>query len=185
MEELESHQEHVEEQVNETAEHSKERWVLKVALGSAIFAALAAVCSLMAGHQEHDAMEDTIRASDQWAYYQAEGIKQAIVESRVDAFVHAPTTAPAERKKVDHLKDQVSHYEDKRKDIKKDADELVGAAIRHDRRHSFYAASVTLFQVGIATLAISLLTKVRRFSYVGVVLGLCGAVVFGYSLITK
>src|SRR6202012_4537663 len=85
MEEIENFAENIHEQSNEHAHHileeGKERWVLFVAMSTAIIAVLAAITGLMAGAHADEAMLSQIRSSDQWAYYQAKGIKSDVLAS--------------------------------------------------------------------------------------------------------
>jgi len=74
-EEIEDPTEKLHESILEEAEKAREKWVLLVALSTAILAVFAAVCSLMAGHHANEALIEQIQASDQWAYYQAKGSK--------------------------------------------------------------------------------------------------------------
>ena len=97
MEEMEVPLEQSQEHIQHHATHGgggeaggEKKWVLGVALSSAIFAALAAVASLQAGHHANEAIvaqiessKQTIRASDTWTQYQAKSIKGAIAESRI------------------------------------------------------------------------------------------------------
>src|ERR1039458_4291012 len=78
MEELEVPTEHLHEKIHEAAEESKERWILFVALSTAVIAVLAAIAGLMGGHHSNEALIDQIKSSDQWALYQAKGIKSEI-----------------------------------------------------------------------------------------------------------
>ncbi len=75
---LENTQEHIKEHARE----SGEKWILGVALSTAIFAAIAAIASLLAGQHINEAMISQIQASDHWAYYQAKGIKAGVLEPR-------------------------------------------------------------------------------------------------------
>ena len=97
MEEIEP-VEHAEEQVHEEASESRERWVLGVALTAALMAGIAAIAASLSGHHESEAVLDTIKASDQWSYYQAKGIKEntAASESRILEAMGKP----ARRKKM-------------------------------------------------------------------------------------
>jgi len=74
-EEIEVPTEHLHEHMEHSAEENKERWILGVALSSAFLAAFAAMAALMAGFHANEAMLDQIKASDQWAFYQAKGNK--------------------------------------------------------------------------------------------------------------
>src|SRR5580693_10359834 len=84
MEDPEVPTEHLHEHMEHGAAHGGAPWMMGVALSSALLAGLAAVCSLLAGHHANEAMVDQIKASDQWAYYQAKGIKSAILSSKME-----------------------------------------------------------------------------------------------------
>ena len=74
MEEIEVPLEKTQEHIQETAHHSQDKWVGKIALFSAVVAVVAvvaAVAALMAGHHSNEAMITQIKASDSWSYYQA------------------------------------------------------------------------------------------------------------------
>src|SRR5665213_3711929 len=83
MDEIENYSENIHEQSNEHAHHileeGKEKWVLYVAMTTAIFAVLAAICGLLAGDHADEAMLSQMKSSDQWAYYPAKGIKADIL----------------------------------------------------------------------------------------------------------
>src|SRR5436189_4731200 len=83
MEESEVPLEHLHEQVNHSAEHSRERWISWVALSTAILAVLAAIAGLLSGRYVNEAMMNQIEASDQWNYYQAKGIKAAVLDAKM------------------------------------------------------------------------------------------------------
>src|SRR5438093_5443939 len=83
MEEAEVPLEHLHEQTHETAKHSRERWISWVALSTAILAVLAAIAGLLSGQHANEAMMSQIEASDQWAYYQAKGIKAAVLDAKM------------------------------------------------------------------------------------------------------
>ena len=67
MEEIEPPTEQVQEEIHHHAHESRERWISYVALSSALIAALAAVCSLLAGHHANEGMLEQISSSNKWA----------------------------------------------------------------------------------------------------------------------
>src|ERR1700747_2746114 len=83
MEEAEGPLEHLHEKVHERAEHSRETVISWVALSTAILAVLAAITGLLSGQHANEAMMNQIEASDQWAYYQAKGIKAAVLDAKM------------------------------------------------------------------------------------------------------
>src|SRR5262245_46052030 len=80
-------QEKIQEEI-EHGEHEGGALLRRIALSTALFAALAAIAALRAGATVNEALvlktEATrlqAEASDQWAYYQAKGIKAATAEA--------------------------------------------------------------------------------------------------------
>jgi hypothetical protein len=168
MEEMEDPTERVQEEMHEHAHHAPQQWISQVALSAAILAALAAVTSLLSGHHANEAMVDRIRASDQWSYFQAKGIKAAVHGSRVQLLM-------ALGKPVDEKDEQkVKQYEQEQDEIKKEAEEHEADSEAHLHKHVVFARGVTLFQVAIAVAAITVLTKRRRFWLVSIFFGNAG-----------
>src|SRR5712675_1755674 len=78
----------VHESIHEEAERGGGPFLKRIALTTAVFAALAAISSLQAGTTVNEALvlkTEAARlqaeASDQWAYYQAKGIKLAVAQA--------------------------------------------------------------------------------------------------------
>ena len=71
------------EKLVEQAHHTKDRGIMLIALTSALIAVLAAVASMLSEHQANEAMLLQLKASDQWAYYQAKGIKHNVVDTQI------------------------------------------------------------------------------------------------------
>lgn len=180
MEEIEVPTEHLHEEMHHQAEnsgHSGARWISWVALSSALLAALAAVAALIAGHHANEAMIEQIQSSDRWTYYQAKGIKAAILSGRIE-------TLEALGKPIkDDARIKVEDYEKDQKEISAEAKEKEAAATEHLHRHQIVARAVTLFQVSIAMCAIAALVRRRRFWYVGLAFGGVGAVFFVQGLL--
>jgi heme/copper-type cytochrome/quinol oxidase subunit 4 len=170
MEQPEVPLEAVSEHIHHQAEHAQERWILGVALTSAILAAFAAIGSLLAGHHANEAMIDQIAASDHWSYYQAKGVKAAVLGSKMEtlqALGQANSAADEEKLK---------RYGREQEEIQKQAQEKQAGSARHLQTHTIFARSVTMFQVAIAVAAISVLTKRRRFWLISMAFGIAGIV---------
>jgi hypothetical protein len=170
MEQPEVPMEAVHEHIHEHAHGAKETWISLVALVTAILAAFAAISSLLAGDNANEAMINQIKSSDQWAYYQAKGIKAAILNSKIEMVtIMGKTPSPADKAKA-------ATYGKEQKDIFTLATELKEEAEGHLEKHIILARSVTLFQVAIAVAAICILTKRRLFFYFSLVAGTIGIV---------
>lgn len=179
MEEIENFSEKIHEQSNEHAHHilseGKDKWVLYVALTTAVFAVLAAIAGLLAGSHADEAMLTQMKASDQWAFYQAKGIKSEMLVTSNKILVAMGKQPVAE----DAAK--VAENKAEQAKIKKEAEDFQKESVVHSDKHSVMAKCVTLFQVAIAIGAISIITKRRilwlasmGFAIVGVVFFVMG-----------
>ncbi|MEP6747414.1 MAG: DUF4337 domain-containing protein [Bacteroidota bacterium] len=164
MEEIEVPTEHLHEAIGEKAKEHETGWSMYVAVSTAMVAVLAALAGLMAGHHSNEALIDQIKASDQWAYYQAKGIKAEIKALAVNGAVAD--------------KDAVEKYRKEQGEIKEKADEHEKASEAHLARHVFLAGSVTLFQVAIAVSAIAILTRRKILWFAGLLFSAVGIVFF-------
>lgn len=171
-EEMESSVERLEDELHEVAEHAKENWIKWAALLSALFAVIAAISGLMAARDANDAMIEQIQASDQWAYYQAKGIKSMIAESEQNML--SQLGKPIDIK----LNEKISKYKEEQKYSESEATRIEKESRAHLARHEVLASAVTLFQVAIAVIAITVLTRRRRFLLVSLGLGLIGTYFF-------
>jgi hypothetical protein len=166
MEEAEVPLESVQEHLHHTASHSSERWISWVALSTAILAVLAAIAGLLSGKHANEAMMSQIEASDQWAYYQAKGIKASVLDAKMTL---TATATEEDRTKAER-------YQEEQTEIKKEAENKQSEAKSNVHRHETFASGVTMFQIGIAIAAISALTAKRRFWIVSLLFGAAGCV---------
>jgi hypothetical protein len=168
--------EQAQEQIHHHAQHHGDsdaptsRWILGVALSSALLAALAAVASLLAGHHVNEAMISQINAANKWAYYQAKGIKGAVLQSKVEML----EALGKERNEKDVA--NVERYRREQDEIAEKAKESEHESEHHLQSHVTLARAVTMFQVSIAVAAISVLTRRRLFWFVSMAFGVVGIV---------
>jgi len=161
MDEIEDYSESIHEQSNEHAHHimhesgGKEKWVVWVALSTAVVAVLAAITGLLAGSHADESMLAQMRASDQWAFYQAKGIKTDVLNTSIHmltAMGKKPDSADVAKAKKDKQDQQ---------DIMVRAQDFEKESKEHVAKHETLARGVTLFQIAIAIGAISIITKRR------------------------
>jgi hypothetical protein len=164
--------EKTQDRINEHARESEEKWVLGVALSTAVLAAVAAIASLLAGQHINEGLISQIRASDNWGYYQAKGIKAGVLEAKMELL----TAEGKQPSSVDTAK--AAKYAAEQDELSKEARKLETESNEHVERHEKLASAVTLFQIGIAISAISVLTKIRFFWLVGLGSGIAGVVFF-------
>jgi uncharacterized protein DUF4337 len=168
MEEQEVPLEDVHEHIEHEAHLSRDKWVSRAALSTAILAALAAITALLAGDHANEAMIEQIEASDQWNFYQAKGVKAEVLTMRLEmAGAGAAASATADRAKL-------AAYSRQQAEIRRQAEELQAGARRHLERHVVLARGVTLFQIAIAIAAIAILTKRWLFWSISLLAGVIG-----------
>jgi hypothetical protein len=170
------------EAIHEELEKEGGSFLKQVALTTAVLAALAAVSALQAGATVNEALllktEATrlqAEASDQWAYYQAKGVKAAIQEATRTSWLAAGKEPPpdyAEKQKrygeeQKEIQDQAREREKQRDEKSRKADHLL-------HRHHRFANAVALFQVSIALGAVAALTRYRVVWLASMLLGLGG-----------
>jgi hypothetical protein len=133
------------------------RWTSWVAVTTAILAALASITSLLSGYHTDEAMIEQIQVADEWNFYQAKGIKRAVLESKLELLpVLGKDPAAAERA-------DAARYSAEQEEILAKAQTLEKSADDHRRRRAILARAVTGYQIGIALCAIALLTKKEWF----------------------
>ena len=177
------------EAIDEEMEKEGGSLLRTVALTTAVFAALAAIASLEAGSTVNEALalktEATrlqAEASDQWAYYQAKGLKATVTELSQDTWLALDKPPPeklAENKK--RYEEDQKRSKEKAEDLEKQRDEKGTEADHLMHHHHFYAQSVALLQVSIALGAVAALTR-RRLVWIGsALLGVVGCGVFAWT----
>jgi hypothetical protein len=175
------------DKLHETIQEQLEReWsglLKKIALTTALLAALAAIAALRAGATVNEALvlkteagRLQAEASNQWAYYQAKGIKAAVQEASRSAWLANGKTPPRE------FEESTKKYAAQQAEIQKEAQ-----AREHERdaksaeadlllhRHHGFAKSVAIFQVAIALGAVAALTRNRIVWLGSLLLGVAGA----------
>jgi hypothetical protein len=167
-EDMEVPSEHLHERIHEEAEKANERWILLVAMSAALLAVLAAVSSLVAGHRANEALLEQIQAADQWSYYQAKGVKAAVMESKMELLraLGKPSSAQDE--------DKLQEYQKQQKDIEEVAREKEASSSENLRVHDILVRGVTVFQIAIAVAAISVITKKRWLWWGSLAMSLAG-----------
>ena len=166
----------LDENIHEELERAGGSLLKAIALSTALFAALAAVAALRAGSTVNEALvlktEATrlqAEASDDWAAYQAKGIKSAVQQASESSWIalgkQPPSSFADERQRYAREQvaiEQVAHEKETERD-KKSAE---GDHLMH--LHHRFANSVALFQVAIALGAVAALTRVRPVWYASI-----------------
>ncbi len=167
--------EHAHETIEHHAHGSSEPWVMGVALTAAILAAMAAVTALYAEHFANEAMLEQVKAADKWNEFQAASTKEKVLETQKELIAELKKDPdPTDKAKLADLERRLAKYKTDKDECKKEALELEGESKTHHDEHVPLSRGLTMFQVGIAVGAISVLTKRREFWFVSLAFGAIG-----------
>jgi NAD-specific glutamate dehydrogenase len=170
------------ESIREELEKEGGGFLRKIALSTALLAVLAAVASLRAGATVNhalllrtDATQLQSQASDQWAYYQAKGVKAAVQDSIRASWLAAGKEPPAQvAEKIERYEKEQEAIKEKAVELEKERDAKVKESDHLLHGHHGYANAVAMFQVAIALGAIAALTRSRAVWVGSLVVGLGG-----------
>jgi hypothetical protein len=183
-EEIEIDTDKLRESINEEIERQGGSLLRWISLTTALLAALAAIGSLRAGATVNEALvlktEATrlqAESSDQWAYYQAKGIKGAVAQGAQAAWqAMGKAVPPALVAQASRYAAEQSEIQRKARELERQRDERSREADLLLEQHHHYAAAVALFQIAIALGAIAALTRVRLAWIASLVTGAAGIV---------
>lgn len=179
------------EAIHEEMEKEGGNFLKRIALTTAVLAAFGAIAALKAGSTVNEALilktESTrlqAQASDQWAYYQAKGVKGAVQEATKATWEAAGKVVP------EKLPEQIARYAKDQSEIKKAAeekekerDEKSTEADHLLHEHHQFANTVALFQVSIALGALAALTRNRPLWVGSMIVGLSGISLFVFAFL--
>ncbi len=179
------------ETIHEEVEHEGGSFLKRIALTTALLAALAAIAALRAGMTVNEALvlkTEAARlqaeASDQWAYYQAKGIKAAAAEAARTSWLAIDKEPPAEYgEKQKRYGQEQKEIEKKAREFEQERDAKSSEADHLLHRHHGFANSVALFQVSIALGAVAALTKSRPVWVGSLLLGGSATILFAATLL--
>lgn len=155
----------------------QKQWMSRVAVSTAIMAAIAAMSSSMGTGNLNQAMFDQIREADQWSFFQAKSIKEAVLEGRIETSqALGQPIADADRQKL-------TRYAEEKQAIRKDAEACRKSSDDHMRRYVQMSRAATATQIGIALAAVALLLRKNLFWALALLLGLTGAAFLALGLL--
>lgn len=179
--------EHVAHGSHEGGEHHEDKFASRIAVSTAIMAALGAYFSFEYGFTQNSALiyknEAAIKkteASNQWNYYQSKSSKQNMAELAVEL-----TTGEARER---NLK-EIERYKGEKEKIKATAEGLEAESKAADKKsdvalheHHRWAQAMTAIQVAISLAAITLLTRKRWMAYTAVGVTAVSIIIGGLAL---
>lgn len=186
-----------EERKEHSLEEKKFAWIKYVALTTALIAVLAAIATMESNLHTNEALLSKnssilsqARASDQWAYYQAKGIKGIIYESQKDLIsdLKKDSVLPnSYSQKVTKYKDEQAEIKLKAEELEKQAEENSLKSSENMEHHHGFALSEVMFQVAIALSSVAAMTKRKELWILGIALSVVGLYYFidGFFLFAK
>jgi len=159
----------IQEELKEKASEARDNFLTRIALTTAIIAALAAITSYLAGERADEALANQIRSSDQWAFYQAKSIKNTILSAKLETLevLTGKSPSPADLEKL-------TKYSREMEEIRKIAEEKQTESTEKLKQKKTLANGVTLFQISIAIGAISAITKKKSLWFGSLAFGAVG-----------
>jgi hypothetical protein len=150
----------------------------EVALFSAVLATLGAIVSFLGGHTQNDALyyknEAVLmkaRASDTWAYYQAEGLKEHIAEQSAALIPAASAKYQADAARyasnAKSLRAQAETFDRQSEDADVESQHALHPHIK-------LTISMTALQIAIALASITALTRRRWLMHAAILFALLG-----------
>jgi hypothetical protein len=177
------------ESIKEELEHEGGTFLKQISITTAILAVLAAIASSQAGSYVNlalalktEASRLASESSNQWAYYQAKGVKAAVQES-MRTIYHATGKEPpvGYDDKIKRYGEEQLEIQEKALVKEKERDNQLKEADHLFHIHHGFANAVTLFQVSIALGAVAALTRYRLIWIGSLLSGSVGIVIFAWA----
>jgi hypothetical protein len=180
--------EKLEEATERAVEEAERRagWLTALSFSTAIIAVFAAIASLESGAfsnealvQKNEALLFQAKASDQWAYYQAKGIKGVVYTVQAAASKPSnPEVASQAQKEADRYASEQKAISDEAKNFENEVKTANEESSRSLEHHHRFAYSVTLFQIAIALSAIAALSRQKLVWFAGLAVSVLGLLYF-------
>lgn len=164
-----------------------EVWLNYLALTTVIFAVCATLATFKGGGFSTRSVMSQSQASDQWAYYQAKGIKSYLYLMQSEKLAidlqGLPKSTPikvvnAYKDKIDDYKKKVDKFEKEKTEIENKAKQLEVNRDEAQIHSRAFGVAVIYLQIAILLSSISGLLKKKVIWYGGIAAGLVGLVYF-------
>ena len=172
------------------AEEHEGGWMRFVGVATAILAVIAAIGALQSGLlvnealiQKNEQIGLLTQASDQWNYYQAEGLKSLLYKTAAQALPPSSPVAQDDIKQGKHYKEKQTELQAEAQRLASEAETRSKAADRFLDRHHVFAYCVSLCQIAIALSAVAALTKRAHIWSLGLCAGAGGLLFLLYGFL--
>ena len=163
----------------------------QVAITIALLAVVLAVIENKGDNAKTDAIIKTSEASNRWGYYQSKSIKQNIYETELEILSYlkpvvseAGTVDPeatANRKALSASMAKAAatakRYDSEKGDIKKEAEQFEAAAEANGKINDRCDQGALSLQIAVVVCSVAILSRWRLFWYIGLGLGVAGALI--------
>ncbi|HEX7552069.1 MAG TPA: DUF4337 domain-containing protein [Geothrix sp.] len=165
------------------ADDTKDPWLNLLALTTVIFAVCATLTTSKGGGFSTKTQLNQAMASDQWAYYQAKGIKGNLYEVEAMRLKRelelAPKTAlPVLEKSLADVEKKVAKYDGEKADISKKATAFEEAKADAQKHGAPFGLALIFLQIAILLSTIAALLKKQPVYWAGLAVGVVGIVYF-------
>ena len=165
------------------AEEKKEGWLNLLALTTVILAVCATLATSKGGGYSTKVVLSQSQASDEWAHYQAKGIKGNLYE--VEAMRLKPelelaprSAVPLLEKSLADVEKKVLKYDGEKAEIQKVAQGFEKAKADAQKHGAGFGNAVIFLQIGILLSSIAALLKKKPVYYLGLLVGIVGLIYF-------
>jgi hypothetical protein len=148
------------------AKEKAEAWTKYVSLTIVVIAVIGAVAAQWSGKYSSRVQISQIKASDQWAYYEAKTVKQHLDEVSLPQLLHSDTNDAAVAAEIKKLTKDLPRYESEKTNI--DATARALEKVRDDAsvRGGKMGLAGSLLSVSIATASICTVTKKKPLWFI-------------------
>lgn len=169
------------------ADEAKDQWLNYMALTTVILAVCATLATFKGGGFSTRSVMSQSQASDQWAYYQAKGIKAYLYEMQKEKLElellnlqkrASKEVIAAYQAKIASYTEKVEKYEKEKSEIQDKAKFLENARDEAQLHSRAFGMAVIFLQIAILLSSIAGLIKKRELWYLGIATGLVGTVYF-------
>ena len=166
-------------EMHEQAEEARHNPDLKpVSLTMAVIAVMVATVTLL-GHRTH--IEQVIaqsKASDQWSYYQAKGIRRHNFEAFAELLSAITSKDEAREEKArEKFLQQAEKYKEDQAEIEKEARKLEQEVIMAGRKANRFNLGEVFLEIALVVTSITLLTTNRGYWVMGLIFAALGVAV--------
>lgn len=162
-------------------------WTKWVALSTTLLAVCAAFATLKGGSFSTKTQLATVKASNQWGYYQAKSLKETAyeTESTIIKALESSLTAPESKKiagkAIEKADEAIKRYKAEKAEIMEEATYLDADAAYCQERGGNFGFAIMFLQIAIMLSAIAALMKKQIFWLIGLCAGTLGVGFLAYA----